>query len=129
MGYLAAELHEAQRDGQLTDEHHRPGPEIGRPGGAEAEVEELEGAGQYRDVTDAGREAAERPDAAGQRLLISEVLHAAVGCRGNLVLSHYPAILPVGEVPGQHRTAVSGDSGPTRRLLIAGSIDAVIAAE
>src|SRR6185437_10636034 len=86
------QLHEAERDGELAEEHHRPGPEVRRPGGAEAEVEELKGAGEYRDVTDAGREAAERTNAAGERFLVAEVLHAAV----NIVQALDPGALVTG---------------------------------
>src|SRR6185437_15814442 len=109
------QLHEAERDRQLTEEHHRPRPEIGGPGGTEAEVEELKGTGEYGDITDAGREAAERPDAARERLLVAEVLHAAVGRPARLVLDHAFRSLLWGSWPGDPtRRAGSGPASKRR---------------
>ena len=47
------QLGEAERDHQLADEDHRPGPPVRRAAEGEAEVEELEDAGEDRDVADA----------------------------------------------------------------------------
>ena len=70
---VRGQLGEAERHHQLADEDHRPGPPVGRAAEGEAEVEELEDAGEDRDVADAGREAGELPDAAVQLLLVAEI--------------------------------------------------------
>src|SRR5262249_29249563 len=56
--------------------------------GAETEVEQLERAGEDRYVADPRGKAAELADAAIERLLVSEVLHAAVAAGGIGVRNH-----------------------------------------
>ncbi|MCO5557596.1 hypothetical protein L7F22_011162 [Adiantum nelumboides] len=59
--------------GPVVDRPARPGPPVGRAAGAEAEVEQLERAGQDRDVADPGREAGELADAAVEGLAVAEL--------------------------------------------------------
>src|SRR3954453_15874231 len=59
---LAGELGEAQRDEELAEEDDRPRPPERGTGGQEGEPEELEDAGQDRDVAEAGGEAREAPE-------------------------------------------------------------------
>ena len=72
-GVARGQLREAERHHDLADEHQRPRPPIGGAAERETEVEQLERAGQDRDVADAGREAGELSDAAVERLAVAEI--------------------------------------------------------
>ena len=67
------ELAEAERDHQLAGEHQRPRPPVRRAAEREAEVEELERAGEDRDVADPRRERGEAPERAVELLLVAEL--------------------------------------------------------
>ena len=70
---VGGELGEAERHHHLAEEDHRPRPPVGGAAEGEAEVEELEGAGEDRDVADPGGEARELADAAVELLLVAEL--------------------------------------------------------
>ena len=70
---VGGQLGEGQRHHQLAHEDHRPGPPVGRSAEREAEEEQLEDAGENRDVADPRREAGELPDAAVELLLVAEL--------------------------------------------------------
>ena len=72
------ELAEAERDHQLAGEHHRPRPPVGRAAEREAEVEELERAGEDRDVADPRREGGEAPERAVELLLVAELVELGI---------------------------------------------------
>src|SRR6202041_3334315 len=90
---FGGQFHEAQRDRELADQYHRPGPQISRSGRAETEVEQLKSAGKNRDVADAGGKAAELSDSAIERLPVAEMFHTVVGrsAAGLIIHSHTPS--------------------------------------
>ena len=88
---LARELREAQRDEHLAGEHDQPRPPHRGTSVQEPEAEQLEDAGQDRDVAEASRERGETAQRAVELLLVAEGCEfarvVAGGCCGHSLSS------------------------------------------
>ena len=107
---LARELREAQRDGHLPDEDDRPGPPHRRSAEGEPEGEQLEDAGQDRDVAEARRERREAPQRPIEFLLVAEARKlVAVRCLYRHVPSSSRRRAPVGRSPASPPSSLVAD--------------------
>src|SRR5215472_6528829 len=70
---MAGHLGEVERDDELADRHHRPGPDEDPAQGRQTEREQREDAGRWRDIAERDRPRAEQPEAAFQLLLVPEL--------------------------------------------------------
>ena len=108
-GIARGQLGEAQRDHDLTGEDERPRPPVRRAAEREAEVEELERAGEDRDVGDPRRERGEASERAVELLLVAELGKVGVvrpGCPPALLAHLLPSVprrlRPRGRVGGEY---------------------------
>ena len=106
---LAGHLHEAQRDQDLPEDHHRPRPPHARPGVQVAEPEQRGDAGQDRDVAEARRECGEASQRTIQLLLVAEARELVAVRRDtarlrSLSYSCHRSTSPVRATPRDHRT-------------------------
>ena len=100
---VAGHLGEVQRDDELAERDHRPGPDEHPAQGGQAQREQGEDAGRRRDVAERDRERAEQPERPLEFLLVAEA--GQVGGVPVLPAGRWVSLLMRG-LPADRRDAV-----------------------